>query len=101
MEMEPHRRKKESRIDNARTAYKNGDKKELQKLHTVESIRHQEHHNSEGGKYIKDLVYGGLDGIITTFAIVSGVAGANLSSSVILILGVANLLADGFSMAGL
>lgn len=51
------------------------------------------------GKYIKDIVYGGLDGIITTFAIVSGVAGASLSSSIILILGLANILADGFSMA--
>eukprot|EP01119_Soliformovum_irregulare_P019967 TRINITY_DN6410_c1_g2_i1.p1 TRINITY_DN6410_c1_g2~~TRINITY_DN6410_c1_g2_i1.p1 ORF type:complete len:266 (+),score=73.52 TRINITY_DN6410_c1_g2_i1:138-935(+) len=51
------------------------------------------------GKYIKDVVYGGLDGIITTFAIVSGVAGAKLSVSVVLILGLANLLADGFSMA--
>eukprot|EP01117_Protostelium_nocturnum_P012079 TRINITY_DN4424_c0_g2_i2.p1 TRINITY_DN4424_c0_g2~~TRINITY_DN4424_c0_g2_i2.p1 ORF type:complete len:283 (+),score=100.63 TRINITY_DN4424_c0_g2_i2:238-1086(+) len=51
------------------------------------------------GRYIKDVIYGGLDGLITTFAIVSGVAGANLSSSVILILGLANLIADGFSMA--
>jgi VIT1/CCC1 family predicted Fe2+/Mn2+ transporter len=45
------------------------------------------------------MVYGGLDGIVTTFAIVSGVAGANLGSGIILILGIANLLADGLSMA--
>jgi len=44
------------------------------------------------------MVYGGLDGIITTFAVVSGVAGAELDSRVILILGVGNLIADGFSM---
>jgi VIT1/CCC1 family predicted Fe2+/Mn2+ transporter len=44
-------------------------------------------------------VYGGLDGIITTFAVVSGVAGAELSSNIVLILGLANLFADGFSMA--
>lgn len=49
--------------------------------------------------YIKDIVYGANDGIITTFAIVAGVAGANLSNSVILILGIASLFADGFSMA--
>ena len=49
--------------------------------------------------YIKDIIYGANDGIITTFAIVAGVAGAALSSKVILILGVASLLADGFSMA--
>ena len=51
------------------------------------------------GKYLKSIVYGGLDGIITTFAIVAGVAGASLSSSIVMILGFANLIADGFSMA--
>ena len=54
---------------------------------------------SEPGRYLKNIVYGGLDGIITTFAIVAGVTGASLSSGIILILGFANLLADGFSMA--
>ncbi|MDP3988783.1 MAG: VIT1/CCC1 transporter family protein [bacterium] len=49
--------------------------------------------------YIKDIVYGATDGIVTTFAIVAGVAGAGLASTVILILGFASLLADGFSMA--
>lgn len=49
-------------------------------------------------KYIKSIVYGGLDGIITTFAVVSGVIGANLNPSIILILGFANLIADGISM---
>ena len=55
----------------------------------------------EGQKpsYVRDFVYGGIDGVITTFAIVAGVVGAALSSNVILILGLANLLADGFSMA--
>lgn len=48
--------------------------------------------------YLPDFVYGANDGIITTFAVVSGVAGASLASSIILILGFANLLADGFSM---
>lgn len=48
--------------------------------------------------YLGDLVYGANDGIITTFAVVAGVAGASLSPRVVLILGFANLLADGFSM---
>lgn len=48
--------------------------------------------------YIKDLVYGANDGIITTFAVVAGVAGAALEPRIVLILGFANLLADGFSM---
>ncbi|MBL4757314.1 MAG: VIT1/CCC1 transporter family protein [Rhizobiales bacterium] len=49
--------------------------------------------------YLRDWVYGGIDGAITTFAIVAGVVGANLPIRVVLILGAANLLADGFSMA--
>jgi VIT1/CCC1 family predicted Fe2+/Mn2+ transporter len=49
--------------------------------------------------YLKDFIYGAIDGAITTFAVVSGVAGAGLSSSIIIILGIANLVADGFSMA--
>ncbi len=59
------------------------------------------HHKTKSGseKYLKSIVYGGLDGIITTFAVVAGVAGAALSSGIILILGFANLIADGISMA--
>jgi VIT1/CCC1 family predicted Fe2+/Mn2+ transporter len=48
--------------------------------------------------YLPDLVYGANDGIVTTFAVVCGVVGAELSSRVIVILGFANLVADGFSM---
>ena len=49
--------------------------------------------------YLKDTVYGAIDGAVTTFAIVSAVAGAGLSSGIIVALGLANVLADGFSMA--
>jgi VIT1/CCC1 family predicted Fe2+/Mn2+ transporter len=49
--------------------------------------------------YVRDWIYGGIDGSVTTFAIVSGVVGAELSPSVILVMGFANLVADGFSMA--
>lgn len=49
--------------------------------------------------YIRDFVYGGIDGAVTTFAVVTGVAGAGFSSTVIIVLGLANILADGFSMA--
>lgn len=48
--------------------------------------------------YLGDLVYGANDGIVTSLAVVSGVAGAQLPASVVLILGAVNLLADGFSM---
>jgi len=50
-------------------------------------------------KYLPEFVYGGIDGAVTTFAVVAGAIGASLSASIILILGFANLIADGFSMA--
>lgn len=50
------------------------------------------------GRALPDIIFGANDGIITTFAVVSGVVGGNLSSQVVLILGFANLLADGVSM---
>ena len=49
--------------------------------------------------YLGEFVYGGIDGSVTTFAVVAGAAGAELGSSVVLILGFANLLADGFAMS--
>ena len=51
------------------------------------------------GKYLPDFVLGANDGVITTFAVISGVVGASLSSKVVVIMGFANLIADGFSMA--
>jgi VIT1/CCC1 family predicted Fe2+/Mn2+ transporter len=49
--------------------------------------------------YLGEFVYGGIDGSVTTFAVVAGSVGAGLDSSIIIILGFANLLADGFSMS--
>ena len=49
--------------------------------------------------YLRDWIYGGIDGAVTTLAVVTGVAGAQLSPWIILALGFANLFADGFSMA--
>src|SRR5687768_17500256 len=49
--------------------------------------------------YLRDFVYGAVDGTVTTFAVVSGVAGAQLPARIVLVLGVANVVADGFSMA--
>jgi VIT1/CCC1 family predicted Fe2+/Mn2+ transporter len=48
---------------------------------------------------LADFVYGATDGAVTTFAVVAGVVGASLAPSIVLILGFANLFADGFSMA--
>ncbi|MGM0580696.1 MAG: VIT1/CCC1 transporter family protein [Bacteroidota bacterium] len=49
--------------------------------------------------YLSEFVYGGIDGSITTFAVVAGAVGAGLDNAVIIILGFANLFADGFSMS--
>jgi VIT1/CCC1 family predicted Fe2+/Mn2+ transporter len=50
------------------------------------------------GAYLAEVIYGANDGIVTTFAVVAGVAGAALDPGIVVVLGVANLLADGFSM---
>ena len=49
--------------------------------------------------YLHDFIYGAIDGAVTTFAVVAGVAGAGLDETVVIVLGGANLVADGFSMA--
>ncbi|MFW9998113.1 MAG: VIT1/CCC1 transporter family protein, partial [Candidatus Odinarchaeota archaeon] len=84
-------------LEKAREAYKNKDLEATIKAHSLKLAR--EDHQQEQGKYIKSVVYGGLDGIITTFAVVAGVTGAALSAGIVLILGLANLIADGLSMA--
>lgn len=66
--------------------------------HSPDAIRRR----LEGGpahNYLRDWIYGGIDGAVTTLAVVTGVAGAQLSKWIILALGFANLFADGFSMA--
>lgn len=57
----------------------------------------EEMHQSEGG-FLKPIIFGGLDGTLTAFAIVAGAAGGNLSTGVVLILGFSNILADALSM---
>ena len=69
----------------------------LEHEHTSEAIARRIASSSHN--YIRDFIYGGIDGAVTTFAVVSGVSGAELSPSIVLILGFANLAADGFSMA--
>ena len=75
----------QEKIEKIRKAHQDGTEKDL--------------HSHFSGKYIGDIVYGANDGIITTFAVVSAVTGAALSPLIIMIIGFANLFADGFSMA--
>ena len=65
----------------------------LKQKHQVATEKH-----SKGSEYVKSIVYGGLDGIVTTFAVVAGAAGAGLSPSVVMVLGVSSLVADALSM---
>jgi VIT1/CCC1 family predicted Fe2+/Mn2+ transporter len=66
--------------------------------HSPDAIRRRLE-NGPKHNYLRDWIYGGIDGAVTTLAVVTGVAGAQLSSWIILALGFANLFADGFSMA--
>ena len=71
---------------------------QMEHEHSSEAIRRR----LESGpthNYLRDWIYGGIDGAVTTLAVVTGVAGAQLSKWIILALGFANLFADGFSMA--
>jgi len=70
----------------------------LRATHTPEEIRRRLDQGPDHN-YLRDFIYGAIDGTVTTFAIVSGVAGAGLSSGIVIVLGVANLVGDGFSMA--
>lgn len=60
-------------------------------------MKHEQLH--EKASIVGDAVFAASDGIITTFAVVAGSAGASLDHDIVLILGFANLFADGFSMA--
>jgi VIT1/CCC1 family predicted Fe2+/Mn2+ transporter len=87
------------RLEEARQAFEERNLNASKKAHEPKAIEQaMEKHGSANSQFIGNMVYGGLDGIISIFAVVSGVAGASLSSGVLLILGAANLLGDGFSM---
>lgn len=70
----------------------------MEHSHSPEAIAHRLA-TTPSASYLRDWVYGGVDGAVTTFAVVSGVVGAALEPRVILVLGLANVVADGFSMA--
>ena len=66
--------------------------------HTPEAVR-ERILRGPSRSYLRDFIYGAVDGAVTTFAVVAGAAGASLSHSTVIILGFANIVADGFSMA--
>lgn len=82
-------------------AFENKDKKASQIAHSLEQIKtriNAKEKHSKIGERLKSIVYGGLDGIITTFAVVAGATGGELDTSIILILGISNMFADALSM---
>jgi VIT1/CCC1 family predicted Fe2+/Mn2+ transporter len=88
-----------SRPKRASEAFRKGDLETHRKLHSPDEIGKEPWHKTEQGKYIGQAVYGASDGIVTTFAAISGIAGANLNPKIAIIVGLANLFADGISMA--
>ncbi|MDA0302638.1 MAG: hypothetical protein DWG80_07240 [Chloroflexi bacterium] len=70
----------------------------LEADHTPDAIRARLNDGPDHS-YLGDFVFGAIDGAVTTFAVVAGAAGAGLSAGLVLVFGIANLLADGFSMA--
>jgi VIT1/CCC1 family predicted Fe2+/Mn2+ transporter len=74
------------------------DHETLRAQHTPDAIRERLEAPARHS-YLRDFIYGAIDGAVTTFAVVCGVQGAGLEPAIVVILGVANLLADGFSMA--
>ena len=95
----PNNHKMPTRLEKARAAYEAKNLEEVKRAHTPEDIKRSPELHKRSGSYIGDVVFGAIDGSITTFAVVSGVAGAALSENIVIILGLANLFADGFSMA--
>jgi len=69
----------------------------LEHGHTPEAIRERLSRRPRTN-YLRDWIYGGIDGAVTTLAVVAGVVGAHLPASVVLVLGLASLAADGFAM---
>ncbi len=70
----------------------------LHDSHTPEAVRRRLQHRTPSS-FLSDAVLGGIDGCVTTFAVVAGAFGAGFPASVAIVLGFANLIADGFSMA--
>jgi len=90
------------RQDEVKRSYKFGDVDSLVKYHEVIDLDDVQDHGEEaaglGGDYIKSFVFGGLDGIVSTFALVAGLGGAEVKLKTLIAVGLAKVVADAFSM---
>jgi hypothetical protein len=90
-------------VNGARSAFQESNVEASKQYHdtkhstTLTKAESEEGHQTEGG-FLKPVIFGGLDGILTSFAIVAGSAGGGLDPSVVLILGFSNIFADALSM---
>lgn len=80
----------------AREAFRSSDAQASRHYHDIQAASEDGHQS--GGGFLKPIIFGGLDGILTSFAIVAGAAGGGLSPQVVLILGFSNIFADALSM---
>jgi VIT1/CCC1 family predicted Fe2+/Mn2+ transporter len=88
-----------NRFSLARFAYRRRDVEMAEAAHAHDHLERSLYETGRHSQHLADAVMGATDGIVTTFAVVAGAAGAGLSSGVVLIMGFANLFADGLSMA--
>lgn len=85
-------------LGGAKAAYDLRDPEASRAAHSAQMVpKNTEKHPKMGG-YIKSIVYGGLDGIITTFAVVAGAAGGGFGPNIVIVMGISSLLADALSM---
>eukprot|EP00591_Stephanopyxis_turris_P011029 CAMPEP_0195514446 /NCGR_PEP_ID=MMETSP0794_2-20130614/5827_1 /TAXON_ID=515487 /ORGANISM="Stephanopyxis turris, Strain CCMP 815" /LENGTH=286 /DNA_ID=CAMNT_0040642695 /DNA_START=106 /DNA_END=966 /DNA_ORIENTATION=- len=82
----------------ARKAYDGKDIEASRNYHDIRHVRKSEEQHQTEGTYLKAVIFGGLDGILTSFALVAGSAGGSLPCGVVLILGFSNIFADALSM---
>lgn len=80
----------------ARDAYRDGDVEKSKTAHSSQVAAHEKH--MDGGGRVKSIVFGGLDGILTSFAVVAGAVGVHLGPVVIIAMGVSNVMADALAM---
>mmetsp|Transcript_9768 Transcript_9768/g.26548 ORF Transcript_9768/g.26548 Transcript_9768/m.26548 type:complete len:296 (+) Transcript_9768:100-987(+) len=90
-------------LQGARNAFSKRDKEASARAHSAVTVPngttdHSAEPHVEGGEFIKSFVFGGLDGILTSFAIVAGSAGAGLGVGAVLAIGISNVLADALAM---
>jgi len=86
----------------ARAAYATGDVDASKRAHdgvaTATGQAPAESHGGKGSEFVRSIVFGAMDGILTSFGIVSSIYGSNLSSEVVILLGFSNIIADGLAM---